>query len=108
MSLAPEDLRQLRARHLAFLKARLLSPQAEAEWRTNLAAGWKDLCAAKVAAVVDAPAVAAALDAVLTPEAVARAARPLGQRILPLVLRELGAEHSKIGDHVPEDTRRKI
>src|SRR5262245_14601612 len=108
MSLTPTDLAQLRARHLAFLKARLVSPQAEAEWRANLAAGYRDLLATKVLAVIDAPALAAALDAVLTPEAVTRAARPLGQHILPLVLRELGAEHSKIGEHVPEATRQKI
>jgi len=108
MSLTPEDLAQLRARHVAFLEARLLSPQAEAEWRANLAALWIDLCSAKVAAIADAPAIAAALDAVLTPEVVARAARPLGQRILPIVLRELAAEHSKLGDHVPEGARKKI
>lgn len=108
MSLTPADLTQLRARHLAFLKARLVSSQAEAEWRANLAAGYRDLLAMKVDALVDAPAVAAALDAALTPANVERAARPLGQRILPLVLRELGAEKTKIGDHVPEATRKKI
>lgn len=108
MPLTQADLAQLRARHLAFLKARLLSPQAEAEWRANVAAIWKDLLAAKVSAIVDAPAVHAALDAVLTPEAVDRAARPIGQRVLPIVLRELGAEQSKLGDHVPEATRKKI
>lgn len=108
MPLTPADLAQLQARHLAFLKQRLVSPQAEGEWRANLAAGWRDLLATKVAALVDAPAIAAALDAAVTPENVERAARPLGRRILPIVLRELGAEHSKIGDHVPEATRAKI
>jgi len=104
----PALLADLRARHLAFLAARLVSPAAEAEWRENLAAVWADLLAAKVSAVVDAEALTAALDAVLTSAAVEKAARPLGKLILPLVWREIEAEPGKIGDHVPVEARKKI
>jgi hypothetical protein len=108
MSLSPEILAELRARHLAFLEARLVGAEAEAEWRTNVAAIWADLLAARVRDLADAPALAAALDTVLTPDLVEKAARPLAQRILPLVLRELRAEPGKLADHVPAPTRAKI
>jgi hypothetical protein len=108
MSLSPADLADLKARHVAFLADRLVSPAAEAEWRANFAALAADLLAARVTDLVDAEALAAALDAVLTSAAVEQAARPLGQLILPLVLRELGAEPGKVGAHVPAATRARV
>jgi hypothetical protein len=108
MSISAEDLAQLQARHLAFLSARLVSPEAEAEWRANLPAVWADFLSAKVGDLVDAPALAAALDATLTAALVEHAARPLGKRLLPIVLRELQAEPGKLGDHLPADARRKL
>ncbi|MFT3774271.1 MAG: hypothetical protein QM820_53595 [Minicystis sp.] len=108
MPLSPADLAQLQARHLAFLEARLVSPAAEAEWRANLPAVYSDLLATKIAAIADAPAIAAALDSVLTSSNVERAARPLGKQILPIVLRELSAERGKLGAHVPAETRKKL
>ena len=107
-SLTPEILAQLKGRHLAFLEARLVSPRAEVEWRETAAAVFAALLAARVADVVDARALADALDAVLTAEAVERAARPLGKKLLPLVLRELGAEQGKLKDRIPAETRKKI
>src|SRR5512132_819820 len=108
MSISPADLAQLKERHLAFLAARLVSAEAEAEWRANLALGFADLLSTKVRDLVDAPALAAVLDTVLTEAAVAHAARPVADRILPIVLREISAEPGKVGDHVPEPTRKKI
>jgi len=108
MPLTSADLADLRARHLAFLAARLVSPEAEAEWRANLPLIFADLLSAKVTAVADAAALSAALDATLTADNVERAARPLGKLVLPLALRELGAEPGKLGDRVPAATRRKI
>lgn len=108
MSLTPEILAQQKARHLAFLEARLVSAKAEAEWRDTAAAVLAALLGARIADLVDPGAVADALDAILTSEAVERAARPLGKRILPLVLRELSAEPGKLGDRVPAETRKKI
>src|SRR5512141_3082683 len=108
MPITAEDLAQLEARHLAFLRARLVSAEAEAEWRANLPVVWADLLSAKIGSLVDAPALAAALDATLTSDAVERAARPLGKLILPLVLRELGAEPGKLFDHIPAGARKKL
>jgi hypothetical protein len=108
MPLTSADLADLRARHLAFLAARLVSPEAEAEWRANLPLIFADLMSAKVTSIIDPAALAAALDATLTAENVERAARPLGKLILPLVLREMKAEPGKLGDHVPAEARKKI
>lgn len=108
MSFTAEDLTALEARHLTFLLARLVSPEAEREWRENLARGFADLLGAKVRDVVDGAALADALDRVLTPEVIERAARPLGARILPIVLREIAAEPGKVGARVPAETRKKI
>jgi hypothetical protein len=50
-SIAPEMLTQLRARHLAFLEARLVSPAAAMEWRANVAAVHEALLTARVGSV---------------------------------------------------------
>lgn len=108
MSLTPEDLTALEARHLAFLEARLVSAEAEREWTEGLARGFADLLAAKVRDLADAKALADALDRVLTPEVIEQAARPLGRQILPIVLREIEAEPGKVGGRVSAESRKKI
>src|SRR5580704_138220 len=106
--LPPDALAGLEARHLAFLEARLVSPRAAEAWRANLAALSGDLLAARVGDVVDAGALADALDRVLTGDAIERAARPAARRLLPLVLAELRAEGGVVGDRVPPAAREKI
>src|ERR1700733_13583948 len=108
MSIRAADLADLKARHLAFLEARLVSEQAEAEWRENAAAVLAALLGARVGAVVHPALLADALDAALTPDAVAQAARPVGGRVLPLVLRELRAEPGKLKDRVPAAARARL
>lgn len=103
-----EALAELEARQLAFLRARLVSPRAEAEWRENVTAVFADFLAAKVRDIVEPRALAAALDSALTVSMIDQAARPIGARVLPLVLRELSAERGKVGERVPVVTRRKI
>jgi hypothetical protein len=95
--LTPEILAQLEERHLAFLAARLVSPEAEASFRRNAPRVGEALLAARVGDVVDPGSLAAALDAALGSEAVERVARPLARRLLPLVLAELRAERGKVG-----------
>ncbi len=107
-TLTPEILAELEARHVAFLEARLVSPEAAAEFRANASAVHDALLAARVADVVDAPALVAALDAALTRDAVERAARPLARRLLPVVLAELRAEQGKVKDRVPASARERL
>lgn len=108
MPITPADLAHLKQRHLAFLAARLTSPEAEAEWRASLAAGFADLLSMRLRDLADAPALAGALDTILTAGAVAQAARPAAERLLPIVLREIAAEPGKLGDRVPAGARKKI
>jgi hypothetical protein len=107
-TLTPELLAEIEARHLAFLEARLVSPEAAAELRANASAVHDALLAAPVADVVDAQALAAALDAALTRAAVDRAVRPLARRLLPVVLAELRAERGRVEHRVPAAARERI
>ncbi len=106
--LSPAILAELKDRHLAFLAARLVSTEAAAEWRTQVAAAYDTLLAARVGQVVDAGALADALDAALTGEAVERAARPLARHLLPIVLRELRAERGTVRERVPVPAQRRL
>lgn len=108
VSLTAAQLRGLAERHAAFLHARLGSAKAEAEWRGNAAAVYAQILASRVGDVVDARVLGDALDAILTSEAVERAARPVAERVLALALREVRAEKGRAGDRVPLVTRRKI
>jgi hypothetical protein len=107
-SIAPEMLTQLRARHLAFLEARLVSPAAAMEWRANVAAVHEALLTARVGSVVDPRTLAEAVDVALTSDAVERAARPLARRLRPLILAELHAEKGQVRDRFPASTQQRL
>ena len=107
-SIAPESLAQLRARHLAFLEARLASPAAAVEWCANVAAVCEALLAARVGSVVDARTLADAVDVALTSDAVERAVRPLARRLRPLILAELRAEKGNVRDRVPASAQQRL
>jgi hypothetical protein len=106
--LTPEILTQLKARHVAFLKARLVSAEAAAEWVDAAPALHDALLSARVGDVIDAATLAAAVDASLGGEAVERAARPLARHLLPLILAELQAESGKVRDRVPSGSQRHV
>jgi hypothetical protein len=66
------------------------------------------ILAARVGDVVDARTLAAAVDTVLTGQAVERAARPLAKRLLPVILAELRAETGRVGERVPAPARQRL
>jgi hypothetical protein len=103
-----ELLHALEARHVAFLKERLVSDAAASEWRANVTGVREALLSARVGEVVDPKALADALDAALTREAVERVARPLARALLPLVLAELEADRTRVGDHLPVASRQRL
>jgi hypothetical protein len=107
-ALTAEILAQLKARHLAFLEARLVSAEAAVEWRAQVGAACETLLAARVGQVVEASAVTDALDAVLTGEAVERVARPLAKRLLPVLLAEARAQKGTVRERVPAATQQRI
>ena len=106
--LTPEILAQLKERHLAFLAARLVSPEAFAEWRANVAAVVGALLAARVRDVADVRALADAMDAALTSDAVERIARPLAKRLMPVILAGLRADQGQVRDRIPASTQRQL
>jgi hypothetical protein len=107
-ALTPEILAELKARHLAFLEARLVSDAAAAEWRENLAAVHATLLATRVGNLIDGPALADAIEAALTRAAVEEAARPLAKRLIPFVRAALQAEKGKVKERVPASAQQKI
>jgi hypothetical protein len=107
-SITPEFFARQQERHVAFLAARLVSPEAAAEWVAAAPAIHDALLAARVGDVIDAASLAAAVEATLTGETVEQAARPLARRLLPIVLAELRAEGGLVKDRVPAPARERL
>jgi hypothetical protein len=104
----PEILAALEARQLAFLEARLVSDEAEREWRANFPEVRKALNEARLGDMIDPRALADALERTLTGAAVRHVARPIAKRALPLLLAELRADRGKVGERVPPDARARL
>src|SRR5262245_43503804 len=107
-SLDPAALAALKARHIAFFQARIVSPKAEAEWRENLEAVHRDLLATRLRDLVRASALADAANALLTSDAVERAVRPIAKRALAELFAELRAEKGTVSDRVSPSARQRI
>ena len=73
--LPPRD--ELRARHVAFVAARIRSERAKAEWRANLEAGYDALLAAPLGDLVAPDVLEALVDDLVARKAVADALHPL-------------------------------
>jgi hypothetical protein len=107
-SLDPAALEALKARHLTFFEARVVSAKAEAEWQENLAAVYRDLLAARLSDVASAGVLADAANALFTSQTIEGAVRPLARQILREALRELRVEKGRVGDRVPAEGRQRI
>jgi hypothetical protein len=108
LALAPAALVALKARHLAFLEARLVSDAAEAEWKTCLGPIVADLLATRVGDLASPTRLADAADALFTAEAVERSVRPLARHVVNVVLAELRTEQGTVGARVPAATKARI
>lgn len=107
-SFDPTALAALKARHLAFVEARVVSAKAEAEWRANLAAAYGDLLATRLRDLAPGKALADVVDAMLTPDVVEKAVRPAMKIFTREVLGALHDEPGKVGDRIPAETKRQI
>lgn len=108
-ALDPACLVALKARHIAFFQARLVSAKAEAEWQENLAVVYRDLLATPLGELARPGAVADAAAAVLTSQAVEGAIRPLAKEVLGDALLALRAQDGgKVSDRVPAPARQRI
>jgi hypothetical protein len=104
----PVALAALKARHLAFVEARVVSAKAEREWRANIAAAYGDLLATRLGDLAPGKALADMVDAVLTPDVVEKAVRPAMKVFTREMLSALHEEKGKVGDRIPEETKRRI
>src|SRR4051812_28715742 len=107
-SLDPAAIAALKARHIAFFEARIVSSKAEASFRQNLAAIHQDLLATRLRDLVRASALADAANALLTSDAVERAVRPIAKRVLAEIFAELRAEKGKVADRISPSARQRI
>ena len=108
LALSPAALTALKARHLAFLEARLVSAEAEAEWAKSLGPVVADLLSTRVGELASPARLADAADALFTAEAVERTVRPLARHIVSILLQELRTEKGTVGARVPAATKKRI
>jgi hypothetical protein len=107
-AISPAALAALKDRHLAYLTARLVSAEAEAEWRKTLGLVVADLLSVKVGELASPALLADAADTFFTAEAVERSVRPLARHVVNVVLQELRAEKGTVGARVPAATKKRI
>jgi hypothetical protein len=101
-------LPELAERHVAFLEARLVSDEARREFRDHLAAGWASLLATPVERLVDADAVASAIDSAVASPSFERTIRPIVEGVLLLETARLREEERPVGSYVPASARATI
>jgi len=106
--LTPEIIADLKARHIAFFHAHIVSDAAERAWRTNVVAIYDALLGKTLGEIAPADRSLEAFDRLLTSEAVERAIRPVAKQIGDVLLAELAADEGTVGDHVEESTRAKL
>lgn len=108
MQLDDETIRGLRARQVEHVKARLRGASGQAALAANLAAGWRAILDARVADVVDAEAVARAIESVIEGPLLDRAIRPVARAAVLIELARLREDPTELGAYVPEETRETL
>jgi hypothetical protein len=105
---SPALLREIRARHLAYIEERLASAEAEAEWRANCRAGLEALLDARLGDVAPGSILADAIDRLLSPELLERVARPLSRELLAVAMAELSKHEEPLGARFPPAARERV
>lgn len=101
-------LEDLRRRHIAFALERLTSSDAQALLRTNVRGAIDALLAAKVEDVVSADALARAIDALASSQAVEKMWRPTIKMMVLLEVARLREDASPLGTYVPDRARADV
>lgn len=99
------DIDALEERQIAFFKERLAS---QGELRALLERAHDALLCRRLRDLVDAEALAVAIDAGLSRGALRRGAFPLAAEVHRRVRAELGKDGAKVGEYVPERARAKL
>lgn len=106
VSVSRAALEDLKAKQVAFLHTRLVSPAARAEWRVNVAKICDELLDVPLGQLVETNALVAAIDGLLVRSVLDTTLQPM----LPQIVRELRAmlvaEQARIGTFVPPNAQR--
>ena len=105
LKLDAEVRAQLRAAQILHIKARLRSDRGRDELAKNLEAGWERVLASKVADVIDANAVAHAVEAVLAQPTLDHGLRPVARASVLIELARLREDREPLGTYVPNEAR---
>jgi len=101
-------LEDLKARHIAFLSARLTSTDAKDEWRRTMADVLDELRFAPLGRLVETSSLVAALDAAITRSNVDPLLRPFTERVVREARALLVEERATIGAFVPASAQRAL
>jgi hypothetical protein len=96
---------ELRARHIAFLADRLVSPAAREEWRANVRATWDELLKKPVGELVSPEMVADGIEAVLDRASVEGTLRPLAKAVLGATTAEARRDRAPASTYVSAPVR---
>ncbi len=107
-ALTPELLSDLKARHIAFLEARLVSEAAERDFAANMETMRDALLSLKLGEIAPPDVVKGALLRIVTSETVDLALRPLVEEIGDAMLAELRADGRTVNECITPPTRKKI
>ena len=100
-----QQIEAIRARHVAFMLDRLVSPAAREEWRANVRATWEELLGKPVGEIVSPETVADGVEALLERASVDGTLRPAAKAIVAAVSAEARRDHAAASSYVPKDVR---
>jgi hypothetical protein len=98
-------LRDLKARHIAFVQARVVSPAAQAEWRANAEAAARALLDTRMGSLVQPEPLADAVDALSSEQAVRAALRPFVTAAAVIVESRMRSDDKKVAAYVSPRVR---
>jgi hypothetical protein len=108
LKLAPGVARELSRRHALFLRERLVSDAAQADWASLARRGWESLAAERLSDVVDPAAAARVIASVLDADSVRGLFAPVLREVARQAVATLRRDDTKLGDYVPSDARAAI
>jgi hypothetical protein len=108
LSIDDATRRALRARHVAYTKARLLSDEGQAELRANLEAGFAAITKRPVRELFDASALVALVEHVVSEPVLTHAVRPILRTAILLEAGRLREEPLAVGAYVSSQARASI
>src|SRR5205085_8336018 len=108
ISLPPQTIAALRAKHIAYLAERLTDDRAKGDFVRSFANAYDHVLTRPLRELVDPAALASLLTDVVTSDAIRGLAAPVVREIHRRTVAALKTDDAKIGDYVPEAARDAI